>query len=250
MNILRRAKDNLTIVIIVVAYATLFILRPEMGINSLKNSIYYIKEMIMIMPVVFILTSLLDTWVPKEKIIKYLGQGAKTKGVILSLLLGSISAGPIYAAFPLCVMLHKKGASVRNLVIILSSWAVIKVPMLLNELKFLGFQFMAVRWFLTVIAIVIFSWMTAIIVKDKDLPEKNLEHQKNDQPVSINRSACIGCSLCTKKYPELFEMKNKKVSTKIIEGHIDEEKLMLAINACPVKVITSHLRGANQKNCE
>jgi uncharacterized membrane protein YraQ (UPF0718 family) len=250
MNILRRAKDNLSIVIIVVAYATLFILRPGMGINSLKNSIYYIKEMIMIMPVVFILTALLDTWVPKEKIIKYLGQDAKTKGVILSLLLGSISAGPIYAAFPLCVMLHKKGASVRNLVIILSSWAVIKVPMLLNELKFLGFQFMAVRWFLTVIAIIIFSWMTAIIVKDKDLPEKNLEHQKNDQPVSINRSACIGCSLCTKKYPELFEMKNKKVFTKIIEGHINEEKLMLAINACPVKVITSHLKEANEKNCE
>ena len=237
MNVLRRAKDNLSIVIILVAYATLFILRPEIGITSLKNSVYYIKEMIVIMPVVFVLTALLDTWVPKEKIIKYLGQDAKTRGVILSLLLGSISAGPIYAAFPLCVMLHKKGASVRNLVVILSSWAVIKVPMLLNELKFLGFQFMAVRWLLTVISIVVFSWMTAIIVKDKDLPEKNLEHQKNNQPVSINRSACIGCSICTKKYPELFEMKNKKVSIKIIEGPIDQEKLMLAISSCPVKII-------------
>lgn len=237
MNVLRRAKDNLSIVIILVAYATLFILRPEIGITSLKNSVYYIKEMIVIMPVVFVLTALLDTWVPKEKIIKYLGQDAKTRGVILSLLLGSISAGPIYAAFPLCVMLHKKGASVRNLVVILSSWAVIKVPMLLNELKFLGFQFMAVRWLLTVISIVVFSWMTAIIVKDKDLPEKNLEHQKNNQPISINRSACIGCSICTKKYPELFEMKNKKVSIKIIEGPIDQEKLMLAISSCPVKII-------------
>jgi hypothetical protein len=44
----------------------------------------------------------------------------------------------------------------RNLVIILSAWAVIKVPMLLNELKFLEFEFMAVRWVLTVIAIVVF----------------------------------------------------------------------------------------------
>lgn len=237
MNVLRRAKDNLSIVIILVAYATLFILRPEIGITSFKNSVYYIKEMIVIMPVVFVLTALLGTWVPKEKIIKYLGQDAKTRGVILSLLLGSISAGPIYAAFPLCVMLHKKGASVRNLVVILSSWAVIKVPMLLNELKFLGFQFMAVRWLLTVISIVVFSWMTAIIVKDKDLPEKTLEHQKNNQPVSINRSACIGCSICTKKYPELFEMKNKKVSIKIIEGPINQEKLMLAISSCPVKII-------------
>ncbi|WMJ84817.1 permease [Oscillospiraceae bacterium LTW-04] len=240
MNILRKAKDNLSIVIIAVSYITLFILRPDMGITSVKNSVYYIKEMIMIMPVIFVLTALLDTWVPKEKIIEYLGQDAKAKGVILSLLLGSISAGPIYAAFPLCVMLHKKGASVRNLVVILSAWAVIKVPMLLNELKFLGFQFMAIRWVLTVIAIVIFSWITAKIVKDKDLPEKSSEHQKNDNEiVYINRAACIGCSLCTKKYPELFEIKNKKASLKKIdEGCIDQEKLMLAIDACPVKVIS------------
>ena len=73
------------------------------------------------MPVIFVLTALLDLWVPKEKIMKYLGKDAKAKGVVLSLVLGSISAGPIYAAFPLCVMLHKKGASVRNLVIILSA---------------------------------------------------------------------------------------------------------------------------------
>lgn len=250
MNILRKAKDNLSIVMIAVAYVTILILKPEMGITSLKNSVYYIKEMIMIMPVIFVLTALLDTWVPKEKILKYLGQDAKTKGVIFSLLLGSISAGPIYAAFPLCVMLHRKGASVRNLVIILSSWAVIKVPMLLNELKFLGLKFMAVRWLLTVVAIVILSWITAKFVKDEDLPEKNLEHQKNNQPVSINKSACIGCSICTKKYPELFEMKNKKGSIKIIEEHLNQEKLILAINSCPVKAITFYLTGINQKNSE
>ncbi|MEA5137487.1 MAG: permease [Candidatus Fimivivens sp.] len=248
MNILRKAKDNLSIVMISIAYVTILILKPEMGITSLKNSVYYIKEMIMIMPVIFVLTALLDTWVPKEKILKYLGQDAKTKGVILSLLLGSISAGPIYAAFPLCVMLHKKGASVRNLVIILSSWAVIKVPMLLNELKFLGLKFMAVRWLLTVIAIVIFSWITSKFVKDKDLPEKNLEHHKNNEPVSINRSACIGCSICTKKYPELFEMKNKKASLKKIGGHINQEKLMLVISSCPVKAITFYFKGADQNN--
>jgi uncharacterized membrane protein YraQ (UPF0718 family) len=165
MKVLRKAKENLFILFIAAAYIAMFIINQNMGIASVKNSFYYIKEMIMIMPVIFVLTALLDLWVPKEKIMKYLGKEAKTKGVVLSLALGSISAGPIYAAFPLCVMLHKKGASVRNLVIILSAWAVIKVPMLLNELKFLGFKFMAVRWVLTVIGIVVFSWITAKIVR-------------------------------------------------------------------------------------
>ena len=151
MKVLRKAKENLFILFIAAAYIAMFIIDQNMGIASVKNSFYYIKEMIMIMPVIFVLTALLDLWVPKEKIMKYLGKEANAKGVVLSLALGSISAGPIYAAFPLCVMLHKKGASVRNLVIILSAWAVIKVPMLLNELKFLGFEFMAIRWVLTVI---------------------------------------------------------------------------------------------------
>ena len=40
-----------------------------------------------------------------------------------------------------------------SIIIILSSWAVIKIPMLLNEAKFLGAKFMIIRWLLTVIAI-------------------------------------------------------------------------------------------------
>lgn len=43
-----------------------------------------------------------------------------------------------------------KGASISNIVIILSSWAVIKVPMLANEAKFLSVNFMIIRWVLTV----------------------------------------------------------------------------------------------------
>lgn len=234
MKVIRKAKENLFIIFIVAAYIAVFIINQNMGIASVKNSFYYIKEMIMIMPVIFVLTALLDLWVPKEKIMKYLGKEAKAKGVVLSFILGSISAGPIYAAFPLCVMLHKKGASVRNLVIILSAWAVIKVPMLLNEMKFLGFEFMAVRWVLTVIAIIIFSWITAKIVKDNDLPQLKV----NQNGPSINKSACMGCSLCAKNYPELFEMRDKKASLKTTNGAIDQEKLMQAVNSCPVKAIS------------
>jgi len=235
MTILKKIKENLFLVIVALAYIILFFINPTMGTNSVKNSGYYIKEMIMIMPVIFVLTALLDMWVPKEKIMRYLGKDAKVKGVFLSFVVGSISAGPIYAAFPMCVMLHKKGASIRNIIIILSSWAVIKVPMLLNEAKFLGPQFMAIRWVLTVIAIIIFSWIAAKIIKDKDLPGEVLT-----QPgLHINRDACMGCTLCAKNYPEVFEMKNKKAITKSYEGvDLDQDKLENSINSCPVNAIS------------
>lgn len=244
MKALKIVKENLFAALVAVAYIVLFIVRADMGTASLKNSAYYIKEMLMIMPVVFILTALLDLWVPKDKIIKYLGKGAKAKGVVFSLILGSISAGPVYAAFPLCVMLHKKGASIRNIVVILSAWAVIKVPMLLNEVKFLGFEFMAIRWVLTVAAIIVFSWITALIVKDGDLPKTS----KKQAGLSINKAACIGCSLCAQNYPELFEMKNRKASLKEIDGVPEPDKLGRAIESCPVKAISYAEEGIEHGN--
>ena len=233
MTIIKKIKENLFMVIVALAYIIMFIAKPAMGIESVKSSGYYIKEMLMIMPVIFVLTALLDMWVPKEKITQYLGKDAKAKGIFFSFLVGSISAGPVYAAFPMCVMLHKKGASIRNVVIILSSWAVIKIPMLINEAKFLGPKFMAVRWVLTIIAIIIFSWITAKIIKDKDLPGEVL----TQAGLHINRDACMGCTLCAKKYPEVFEMENKKALVKPHEA-LDMDRLDNAIKACPVKAIS------------
>lgn len=233
MNLLKKAKDNIFFSVLALAYIIVFMVRPDMGVSSLKNSAYYIKEMLMIMPVIFVLTALLDTWVSKENIAKYLGKESNRKGVALSFVLGSLSAGPIYAAFPLCVMLHKKGASIRNLVIILSAWAVIKVPMLLNEVKFLGANFMLVRWVLTILSILIFSWITAKIVKDGDLPQK-LETKRG---VSINKKACVGCTICTQEYPELFRMHQKKATVTPLSSSIDIEQLQQTMRSCPVNAI-------------
>lgn len=238
MKALKLLKKNSFASLILLAYAILFTIRPDMGVSAIKNSGYYIKEMLIIMPVIFVLTALLDSWVPKHTIMKYLGKESRIKGLVLSFVLGAISAGPIYAAFPLCVMLHKKGASIRNLVIILSSWAVIKIPMLINEVKFLGMEFMAVRWALTVIAIIIFSWITSKIVKDTDLPSENERPAKKG--VTVNQNACMGCSICAKTYPELFEMQHKKAGVKEIDAVLNMDKLKTAINDCPVKAIKFH----------
>lgn len=238
MKILKKLRENLFLVIVVLTYGFIALLKPVLAIESVKNSAYYIKEMLMIMPVIFILTALLDLWVPKEKIMQYLGKEAKTKGLILAFVIGSISAGPIYAAFPMCVMLHKKGASVRNIVVILSAWAVIKVPMLLNEVKFLGPGFMILRWVLTVIAIIIFSWLTAKIVKDEDLPQQ----ENVSEIISINKEACMGCRLCSEMYPQLFDMSNGKARVKDYDPEtIDPDKLEEAMETCPVGSINGPL---------
>ncbi len=211
---------------------------PDKAIASLDNSVYYLLEMLQVLPVIFLLTVLIDAWIPKETIIKGLGDKSGLSGNAFALLLGSLSAGPIYAAFPLSKMLLKKGASVTNIVIILSSWAVIKVPMLLNEVKFLGINFMIVRWVLTVIAILIMGYMIGLFVKKKDMLGK--DSTKDIAPtLSINKDYCSGCGLCVNISSEHFIMVDNRAEVKPVDVSKDTLKAVKAsIEKCPSNAIT------------
>ncbi len=118
--------------------------------------------------------------------------------------------------------------------IILSTWAVIKVPMLANEAKFLGVNFMVVRWVLTVIAIFIMAKITGILVKKKDLPI----NEKSTETLEIKTDYCIGCGLCAKILPEYYGMNNNKaVVIKIPEGSEALQAIQESAEKCPAKAI-------------
>lgn len=238
MNIVKKIRQNKFIFLVVAAYVFLAIAMPSKAIESAKNSSYYIKEMLIIMPVILLLTSLIEAWVPTESIQKALGKNSGIKGAFFSFLLGSFSAGPIYAAFPLCKMLFAKGTSVANLVIILSAWAVVKVPMLANEAKFLGPQFMAVRWILTTISIFAMAYIISKIVKEEDIPIDNTDNNLKEKSLYIDVDYCIGCGICENLAPDNFKMTNKKAQ--VINQNIKTEdisKVKQAVEQCPSKVI-------------
>ncbi|MCM8709434.1 permease [Clostridium sp. SYSU_GA19001] len=231
-------KKNKLLTAVSLAYIFLFIAMPNKAYLSVKNSMYYIIEMLEIMPVIFILTSIIEAWVPKEVIINGFGEKAGIKGSILSFLLGSFSAGPIYAAFPVCKMLLKKGASIANVVIILSTWAVIKVPMLANEAKFLGVQFMGIRWIFTVISILIISYLMTVFVKKEDISIQEEQSLRKVTGMDINGKYCIGCGVCEKLMPQYFKVVDKKAKWKestLNDMEINELKAI--IDKCPVKAI-------------
>jgi uncharacterized membrane protein YraQ (UPF0718 family) len=210
MKILNFLKQNKFLALVLFAYLVSFILKPQFATQAFGNSSYYFIEMIQIMPMIFLLTVVIDVLIPKKVIIKHLGEGSGFKGSILALVLGSISAGPIYAAFPVGKLLLKKGASIGNIVVILSAWAVVKVPMLANEAKFLGAEFMSTRWILTVISIFMMGAIVSTIVKKEDLPSG----ESSPELVIINQSYCVGCSLCENMGPNLFEMIDGKATVK------------------------------------
>lgn len=233
-------KKNKLLFLVALAYAVIFIVSPEKATKSVGNSVYYLIEMLQVLPVIFLLTVVIEALVPKELIMRGFGEKSGFKGNLLALLLGSISAGPVYAAFPISKSLLGKGASISNIVIILSSWAVIKVPMLANEAKFLGVNFMAIRWVLTVIAIFIMAYIMGSVVKKKDLPS-----EANKQGMlEIKEEYCIGCGLCEKLLPDYYEMKDNKAVVKMMpEGKEVAQAVRESVEKCPSKAAAFHMEG-------
>lgn len=236
MKMIKMIKNNKMIFLVAIIYISLLAAAPDKALKSLNNSMYYLVEMLQILPVIFLLTVVIEVLVPKEAIIQKFGENSGIKGNLLSLLLGSISAGPIYAAFPIGKTLLKKGASITNIVIILSSWAVVKIPMLANEVKFLGFKFMAVRWVLTVISIFVMAYLVMGIVKRKDMPKE--EEASEAETLKIKQEYCVGCGICAKKFPEHFGINGNKAFVKRIpQGEEEAAKAAESVEKCPAHAI-------------
>ncbi|HKM05432.1 MAG TPA: permease [Sphaerochaeta sp.] len=141
--------------VVVLLYVALFIFAPDTAIRSSQVTWEYFLEMVFILPPVFILMGLMEVWLPKDKIQKWLGNDSGIRGGFFSLALGTLPTGPVYLAFPLAASLLRKGASVTNVVIFLGSWAALKIPQLMVEVKFLGLGFAATRFVLTTFALIL-----------------------------------------------------------------------------------------------
>ncbi|MEA1886091.1 MAG: permease [Bacteroidota bacterium] len=110
----------------------------------------FFKEMIILLPVLFILIGLFDVWIPKERIQKHLGVSSGIKGTLLVMFLAFLQAGPLYAAFPVAYLLWKKGCSPTNVFIYLSAFTTAKIPMITFEIGFLGLKFSLLRVLITI----------------------------------------------------------------------------------------------------
>ncbi|NBK21140.1 MAG: hypothetical protein EOM68_03835 [Spirochaetia bacterium] len=155
--------------VILVMYIVLAFLRADLAVQSSQVAWDYLKEMVLIIPPVFLLMGLIEAWIPKNKIQKWLGQGSGLMGILISFFLGTLPTGPLYVAFPMAATLIHKGASRTNMVVFLGSWAALKIPQLLVEIKFLGIAFTLVRFGLTLSALLLIGiFMETILRKYPD----------------------------------------------------------------------------------
>jgi uncharacterized membrane protein YraQ (UPF0718 family) len=143
---------------------------PEIGKKTFEINKRNLLEMMSIIPPIFILLGLLDVWVERETMMKYMGEKSGIKGGIIAFIMGSVAAGPLYAAFPIAGILLKKGVKLTNVFIFLGAWSTTKIPMILFETSNLGLKYMLLRLLCNIIGIIIIA-----IILEKTTPENEKE---------------------------------------------------------------------------
>ena len=172
-------KKYQLLAIVVAADLVLSLFRPSMGQVAATNSVRFVVVILEILPPVMILMGLFDVWVPRKLIETNIGPNSGVRGILLSILLGTAAAGPIYAAFPIALSLWQKGARLANLGIFLGAWATIKLPMILLESNFIGIRFALVRLFLTIPGVIGVGFLLERLVPIASLPEVKLAEAVN-----------------------------------------------------------------------
>ena len=154
------------------------VVNRELGLRAFSISVDSFKQMLFVIPPVFVLLGLLDVWVPRETMVKYMGEGSGLKGIVLSILLGSAAAGPLYGAFPVTAVFMKKGVKFTNILIFIGAWSTTKIPMFLFEIASLGIKFAVTRLLIDIPGIIMIAYALSKLVSKKEIDElyKNAEN--------------------------------------------------------------------------
>jgi uncharacterized membrane protein YraQ (UPF0718 family) len=169
---MRRIKKYILPIVFLAFIALSYLLNHTWGKQIGLNFWMFLKEMILFLPLMFILIGLFDVWVPREKIEKHIGHESGWKGTVLVILLATLQAGPLYGAFPFAYILWKKGCSIRNVFIYLGAFSTIKIPMLTFEIGFLGLKFSLLRTLITLPVFIIAGYIMEWYLKNKNFEVK------------------------------------------------------------------------------
>lgn len=161
-------KRYIFLIITIAITAVIWLINRDIGTKAIDTTIFSLKEMLLILPPIFVLLGLLDVWVPRETMIKYLGEGSGLRGILISIFIGSVAAGPLYGAFPVALVLMKKGARYSNVLLFIGAWSTTKIPMILFEISSLGLKFALTRLAVSLIGIFSISYVVNKIMSRKE----------------------------------------------------------------------------------
>lgn len=165
---MERLKQYRFLLVMIVVTLVILAVKPALGIQIYGAALENILGMLGVLPPIFILIGLLDVWVKKETMVKYMGKDSGIVGILLGFFLGSAAAGPLYGAFPVAGVFLNKGSRLANVWIIVGAWASMKIPLLLFEVSAMGIKFTLIRFVMDVFGVLIIAFAMEKILTEDD----------------------------------------------------------------------------------
>lgn len=150
---------------VLVIYGILFTVFPDRAWLALKGSIAVFLRLLLPLALVFVVMLAFNLLLKPAQIVRFLGKEAGIKGIILSMAAGIISAGPIYAWYPLLAEVRKKGAGNIPITVFLYNRAV-KPFLLPVMIAYFGWAYVGTLTFLTMLASIGIGYCLSLLIKE------------------------------------------------------------------------------------
>ncbi|MPN40736.1 hypothetical protein SDC9_188275 [bioreactor metagenome] len=151
-------------------FSIIFVLMflPNAAWRILIFSFESLKTFLIAIFPVFLCTGLMDVWLEKKTMIKIMGKDSGVKGIIISLIMGMLTALPLYAVLPVASMLLKKGSKLSNVLVFIGASSNLRIPLLIFETLFIGLKFTSANIVSGIVSVLIVSFITNLILSPKD----------------------------------------------------------------------------------
>jgi uncharacterized membrane protein YraQ (UPF0718 family) len=163
------AKRYRVAVVAAAAFLAFVLAFPALAPSAERSLVDQLKTMLLVLPPIFVLLGLLDVWVPKKTLMRYMGPQSGLRGPLIAFVLGSVAAGPLYGAFPVSAVLMKKGASFTNILIFIGAWSTTKIPMFLFEMHALGARFALARLVIDIPGIILIAFALKAVIPAREV---------------------------------------------------------------------------------
>jgi uncharacterized membrane protein YraQ (UPF0718 family) len=134
-------------------YAICAAFAPDLALRALAHAGQALRHMLPVLALVFALLFVFDRLLSPQRVARHLGRPGGTRGWLIALVAGILSAGPIYPWYALLAELRNKGMSASTAAVFLYARA-IKLPLLPLLFHYFGSAYSVVlSLYLTVFAL-------------------------------------------------------------------------------------------------
>ncbi len=160
----RRKRATLFPICVLALYGAVYVIAPEKIGLALRADVKILLALCIPLAFVFAVLFLVNVLVRPSQVARFLGKHSGVKGMLLALVAGIISAGPIFAWYPLLKRLKDTGAGDGPIAVFLYNRAV-KPFLLPVMIGFYGWPYVLVLTVLTVLGSLVVGFTMKITAR-------------------------------------------------------------------------------------